>query len=445
MTESATRAATVALLALLAVLLAGCDLGWLGAEDDDPPLPGQRLSILRLERSLEPDPDIANQDVRLPPPLANVAWPQSGGIPSHAMHHLAVGNALNEIWRRDVGSGETSDNLILTGPVVADGRVFVLDAESTITAFDLDEGRSLWEIDLIPETEETESSLGGGVAYDEGKLFVATAYGEVLSIDPKTGAISWRVTVNAPIRSAPTVAGGHLFAVTFDNQLIAIDTADGAVMWSHTGITESAGVLGAAAPAVSGDVVIAPFSSGELFALDITSGRVLWSDSLIFQGRQTTITVLSDIDASPVIDRGVVIAASQGGRLVALDLRSGQRLWEQEIASSDTPWIAGDFLYVLTSDGDVVCLRRDDGRIRWVTSLDGWGVAGEIATVWSGPILAGDRLVVVGSQGESLAVSPYSGKVLGRFDLPDGVRVAPVVAGKTLYILTVEAELVALR
>lgn len=440
----------LALLVAAGLVLSGCqdgDIGLFGTDEEEPPLPGERISVLVLERALEPDPELVAEPVRLPRPTINPIWPQQGGYPNHAMHHLAGGESLQEVWSRGVGAGETDDNLILSTPVVTTDRLFILDAESVVTAVDLATGSVDWEVDLIPEDEDDDASLGGGVAYAGGRVFASTAFGTVAALDERTGQMIWRTNLGGPIRAAPTVAGGRVFAITYDNTLHTIDGVDGTVLWTHSGISESAGLLGSAVPAVSGDLVVVPYSSGELFALRVENGRVAWGDSLIFQGRLGTRTSLSDIDGSPVIDRGVVFAVSHSGRLVAIDLRSGVRLWDQEISSAQTPWVAGDYLFVVTTDMDLVCLRRVDGRVRWVRTLprfeDPEDRLGPI--VWSGPVLIGDRLVVVSDKGEALAVSPYTGRLLGSQELPDGVRVPAIIANGTLYILTVDADVVALR
>jgi outer membrane protein assembly factor BamB len=433
--------------AAAALALSGCSDTWLGGREGEPPLPGERISVLLLERALEPDPELASEPVVLPRPIVNPNWPLPGGTPTHAMHHLEVGERLAIAWRRDMGAGETDDNLILSPPVISGGRVFVLDSETTVRALDIASGRVEWARELLPDHEEDEASLGGGVAYSRGQVFAATAFGQVVALNAADGSPIWVRDLGAPLRAAPTIADGRVYATTFDNHLYALDARDGGVLWSHEGITEPAGLLGAAVPAVDGDLVVASYSSGEIYALRVENGRVAWSDSLVFQGRFGARANLNDIDAHPVIDRGLVIAVSQSGRLVALDLRSGLRVWEQEIASAQTPWVAGDYIYVVTVDAQVVCLRRDDGRIRWVTALPRYEDPEERTgpILWSGPVLASDRLIVVGSHGTALALSPYTGRVLGRQPLPDGVRVAPVIADRTLYLLTTEAELVALR
>ena len=128
------------------------------------------------------------------------------------------------------------------------------------------------------------------------------------------------------IRSAaPVVSGGRVFAVTLDNQVHALDVADGRSQWSHRGIEEAAILIGAASPAVAGSSVVVPYSSGEIFSLLAENGRVLWNDSLAAVNRIDPIADLAHIRGLPVIDRGLVLAVSHSGRMVAIDLRRGVR------------------------------------------------------------------------------------------------------------------------
>ena len=435
--------------ALLAVLfpIAGCSDGWFGLKEEEDKLPGERVSVLLLERAVEADPELAAEAVTLPAATENASWPVPGGTPEHAPQHVAVPERLAVAWERGAGAGESTENMILSSPAIADGRAFVLDSESTVSAFALDAGQPVWSLDLVPDREDDDASLGGGVAYAGSVLYATTAFGDVTAIDAASGTILWQRAVGGVFRTAPAVADGRLFAVSADNRLFALDAGNGELLWTHEGIVEPAGLLGAAVPAVSGELVVAAYSSGEVFALRVENGRVAWSDSLILQGRFGSRTSLADIDASPVIDRDLVFAASQGGSLVAIDLRSGLRIWEREVASAETPWIAGGYLYVATVDAELVCLRRRDGRVRWVAPLprfeDPEDREGPI--VWTGPILAGGRLIVAGSNGELLEASPYDGAILGTLTLDAGVSAPPVVARSTLYVLTREADLVALR
>jgi outer membrane protein assembly factor BamB len=148
-----------------------------------------------------------------------------------------------------------------------------------------------------------------------------------------------------------------------------------------------------------------------------------------------------------VIDGNRVFVVGHSGLLVALDMRSGNRAWEVEMSGLSQPWIAGRYLYVLTADSQLVALDSVNGRVLWVRQLAAWtdleDQTGRI--VWSGPTLASDRLIVTGSHGVLLSISPYDGTVLGREDLSSGVTLPPAVANKTLYFLTDDADIVAFR
>ncbi len=429
-----------AVLAAVAMLLGAC------GDDEEERLPGERISVLTLERVLEPDPRLANLEVRLPRPQVNDAWPQNGGYPSHAMHHLAVRDRVAVAWSADIGEGSDDEIRLLATPVIGGRRVFSIDSESRVAAFASPDGQRLWHINLRPESE-ADSVFSGGIAYAYERLYVTTGHGEVFCLDAASGKVVWRLKIGVPIRAAPTVSGGRVFVLTYDNQLFALAADRAETLWTHSGIVESAGLLGSGSPAAASGIVVAPYSSGEVFALAVESGRVVWFDTLSYQRPTGGLSTLNDIKGSPVIDRDRVYAIAHNGQLVAIDLRSGNRIWEQNISGVHTPWVAGDFLYVLSAEGELVCVSRDDGRIRWIRTLPRYADPDDREEVlfWSGPVLAADRLLVTGSNGMVLSVSPYTGKLLGRLEVPAPVALQPVIAEGTIYILTEEAELYALR
>ena len=437
-------------LLLPALALAGCDTvsdayDYVFVSKPKAKLPGERISVLSLDKQLEPDPQVASVQIRLPRPIVNTDWPESGGYPNHAMQHLALGDDVKEQWRSSIGDGSTRDGRIVAQPVASGDRIFTMDAEATIRAFDRKSGDRLWEYDATPE--DAGRAFGGGIAADAGRVFIATGFAEVIAVDAGSGKEIWRQSIVAPARSPPTVSDGRVFVVTVDNQTQVLASADGRNLWTHTGTPETAGLVGGASPAVEGDVVVVPYSSGEIFALRVENGRQLWSDNLAATRRTDSLSTLADIRGRPVIDRGRVFAISHSGRMVAIDLRTGDRTWEQDIGGTETPWVAGDYIYVISNEGELICLTRADGRIRWVQELPRYEDPQnkKDAMVWSGPVLGGDRLIVVASNGEAMSFSPYTGAPLGRVVLPDGTFVTPILADQTLYVLTDDADLIAMR
>ena len=435
---------------LLSVSLSGCGItdtvsDWFGKSKT--PLPGERTAVFAERGEIEADKDMANVEIVLPAPTVNDSWPQSGGFANYAMHNLAVGPSPQVIWTADVGAGSTSSRILTTPPVVAEGKVFAKDAQSTVSAFNADTGQLIWRVTLKPEKARDDDEFGGGLAYYGGRLFVTTGFASVFSLDPNDGKEIWNSSVSAPVRGAPLVFGDRVFVISIDNKLAALAAVDGSDLWSFTGLTESAGYVGGNSPAGSGDFVVAPFSSGELVGLRLDNGRQVWNESMIgSRGEVRAFGNLSDIRGRPVIDRGVVLAMGTAGQLSAVELNSGQRLWERGIGGSTTPWVAGRFAFVTTSSADIAAVSRDNGKIKWVTPLTQYQDEKRRKPVlWSGPVLAGDRLLVASTLGDLLAVSPYTGEILGKLDVRDPVRLGPVIANRTIYVLTDSGRLIALR
>ncbi len=424
------------------MLLAGCD--WFS--DKKERIEGERISVLLHQRVLKPDTEPGKVDILLPEPTANPDWPQAGGYPNHAMHHILVGENLRPVWKSSAGKGKTDYQRIVSSPIIAEGRLYAVDSESRVSAFDTKTGGRLWRADLTPRGVD-DGHVAGGLAFSQGRVYVTTGFAQAIALDAKTGQEIWRQPVSAPVRTPPTVRGGLVYVVTVDNRVLALDADTGKPAWTYDGITEVAAILGGAAPAVEGGVVVVPFSSGELVALRTDNGRMLWSESLATARRTDQVSAMAHIRGRPVVDRGRVFALSHGGIMVAIDMRTGRRVWERQIGGLESPWVAGDYIYVLTGDSEVVCLSRTDGRILWVQSLPLWGNESKKKDpiTWTGPLLASDRLIVAGSHGEALSLSPYTGDIVGFEPMPDGVSVAPVAADGSIYFLANDADIVAYR
>jgi outer membrane protein assembly factor BamB len=421
---------------------AACDL----FGDKKKPLPGERISVLGLDRRNEPDPQLANVPITLPGATVNPEWPEPGGTPNHAMGHLALAENPQRIWRSSVGDGSARYRKVMSQPVIAKGRAFAMDGGVQVSALDANSGDRIWRVDLKPE-ELRGNAFGGGPSFWNDRLYVSTGYAQVVALDPTDGKEIWRQGVSAPIHSAPTVVDGRVFVVTVENELNALSANDGKRLWTHNGIPETAGLLGSSSPAVDGDAVVVAYKSGELFALKVENGRVGWSDNLASVRSTDAVSALADIHGRPVIDHGRVFAVSHSGRMVAIDLRRGDRVWEQDIASSNQPWVAGDYVFVLINDNEVACLTRNEGKIRWTAPLrrfeDEKDKKGPIR--WAGPVLGGNRLIALSSLGDAVSVSPYTGEKVNMMGMSASGYLGPVIAENTIYLLTDNAELSAYR
>jgi outer membrane protein assembly factor BamB len=432
---------------LLALSLTGCSGGWLGA-DEPAPLPGTRIPVLVFDQQMQADPELANRPMQLPPAISNASWATAGGTPSHGGGVLALAETLRQAWRADIGDGVSDERPILPLPVIENGIVYTLDGEGSLTAWGAESGKKLWNANLAPRRLRDKAS-GGGLAVADGRLYASLGYGEVVALSTNDGSELWRSTIPSPLRSAPAIGAGQVFVLGIDNQLGALDAQTGAINWVHTGMIEAAGLLGAPSPAVMGEMVLVAYSSGELYALRTQNGGEIWSDNLAASRREGGISSIAAIRGMPVLAAGgmAALAVSNSGRLVAIDTRSGMRAWDQRISGQQMPWVAGDTVFLVTSQAQLMAVNLADGKVRWVQQLDLWehpdDKEGVIA--WYGPVLAGGQLWLTNSLGQLQSYHPATGAFTENYKLGESANRPPVVAGGTLFTLDDDGRLTAWR
>lgn len=411
----------------------------------DAPGAEERISIMSFEQGLHLDEDA--EPVNLPTAYVNAVWPQPGGYPTHALQHTQASGSLDVAWRQSIGEGSNNDRRLIARPVIADGNVFTIDAGGRVSARNAESGSSLWSIRLDGPSRRDRMSFGGAVAYDNGRIYAHAGFNFFVALDAATGAEIWRAETLVPFHGAPTVVDGRVFVTSDDNELIAIEADTGTVMWTYQGIVETARLLTAPSPAVLGDLVVAPFASGELIALRVQNGNPIWSDSLTGSAGLTALSDINDVAGSPVIMDNTVYAMSHSGLLVAISLRTGERLWSVPAGGAHAPWVAGNYLYVTTNEAEVVCLDRRDGTVQWISQLDLFENPRKRKNriAWTGPVLAGGRVFVASSRGEGVVLNAYDGSVLREMDIRSDVFVGPVIANETIYVVGDDARLIALR
>jgi outer membrane protein assembly factor BamB len=404
-----------------------------------------RISVLQFEQTLRPDLKPGEQTVALPTPVSNAAWLGSGGNPNHINGHLALGTSVKKIWRTSLSnSGEQAAPL--PQPIIIGDRLFVVDASAILYSINKEDGEVSWKVALLPDAPETPTLLGG-LAFSDNAVLATVGTAELIAVRPDNGAVLWRASLPAPARSAPTVLKGQAYVTTNDNELIAFNTRTGVKAWSHIGLTGGAILLGSASPAATDDIVVTAYSSGEIVALRPENGRPLWGFSLAVINRTDPIAAIADIIAHPLINDQTVIALGNAGRMVALNTKTGAPIWERDIGGTETPWLVGNYLYVVSNDNRLICMRLNDGKIVWITNLAKYEDPEDKETpiLWSSPIVAGDRLLIAGTHRKLLSVSPYTGAILGEVTSSDVVLTPPLVVGQTLYVLSQDAVLTAYR
>lgn len=386
--------------------------------------------------------------ITLPPAQANADWTHRAGNVRHMSPHGALSVQPSLIWSVDIGAGNSRKNRISAAPIVAGGRVFTLDATARITAT-ATTGAPLWSADLTPQTDRRNDVSGGGLAYGAGRIFATTGYGELLALDPASGAVVWRQSFDAPVTGAPTVDGAIVYVVARDGSAWALDVDTGRVRWQLQGSPSVTGMIGAAGPAVSERAVLLPFGSGELVAALKKGGTRLWGLAVAGERPGRAYGSIADITSDPVVDGSVVYVGKAGGRTVAVKASSGERIWTATEGAYGPLLPVGGSVFLVNDEARLLRLDAKTGDVIWSVEMP-YFLAKKpkkraAIHVHYGPVLAGGRLVVASSDGLIRLFNPVDGALLGTVDLPGGAAAQPALAGGTLYVVSGKGKLLAFR
>lgn len=415
---------------------------------------GEKEKVLKGERK----PVLDGQEVgsgqpartvAVPPARSVAAWTQAGGGPGNNPGNVALDTASGaRAWTTRAaseasgGSWGSKPIRVFAKPVVAGGAVFAYGPDGVVSAHSVSGGGRIWSTNLRPEGS-SDAALGGGVASDGQRVYVATGYGPIVALDAGSGRELWRGKIGEPARGAPAVGDGKVIVVSQGNTVYALNQADGTEAWTFRGIPEMAGLMSGASPAVTGGQVIVPFTSGEIVALDVKTGTPMWNDALSRSGPTLALSGLSDISASPVVDEGIVFTTGVGGKTVAFRQKSGERLWEAPYGSAHTPVVAGSVVYLVDLDDRLIAMDKKSGQVAWSTRLPVTRTK-KVRTAWAGPTLASGQLWLVSSEGAMVAVDAASGRVTQtREDAQSPAYLGPVAASGKLFVLSGDGTLAA--
>ncbi len=436
---------------VLMALLAGCER--------EAVLEGERFPIRApLEASLpvegQPAPTApgvaANQSLPISLPAQSSGdWTHRAGNARHLMPHAALGSAPVLRWSAVIGAGDSRKNRIAAAPVVADGRIFTMDAGTLVTATGTS-GQTLWSADLTAPFDAGGGVSGGGLAVAGGRVFATTSYGEVVALDVASGKVLWRQRVDATLTGAPASDGEAVYVSGRDGSAWAMAAGDGKVIWQVVGTPGSASYLGTAAPSITDRAVIFPTSGGDLMAvLRIGGGTKIWQASLAGKRLGRAYAFTYDVTGDAVINGAVLYAGSAAGRTVALSVASGEQLWSAGEGALGPVAVAGGSIFLVNDQAELVRLDADTGAVIWTVALPYFEAEKvkkrQAIYAHYGPVLAGGRIMVVSSDGLLRAFDPIDGSLTYSAEIPGGAATQPAVAGGVLYVVGGNGQLHAFR
>ncbi|NQX87527.1 MAG: outer membrane protein assembly factor BamB [Halioglobus sp.] len=336
---------------------------------------------------------------------------------------------IEEMWSLGVGNGQ-GEGFYRIRPVISGQTLFVAAADGEVLAVNRLTGDELWEVEL-------DTSLSGGVGvYGDGVL-LGSSDGFVLKLDSATGAQRWSTPLRGEILSAPQSNGTVVVAQTYDGKLQGLNFASGALLWTYDSNVPVLTIRGTSTPIVDGSRVYAGFGNGRVLAFDINTGAVLWEVRVAISQGRSEIERIVDIDGAMALAGGVLYAASYQGNLVAIDVQSGRKIWQQKASSFAGVSQAFGNVYVADADGTLTAYLRDGQGVRWTEPVLAYREL-------SRPTPVGRYVAVADLEGYVHFLSQVDGSFVGRVRADsDGVRADMVSDGNILYVYGNSGDLTA--
>lgn len=334
---------------------------------------------------------------------------------------------LKSRWSRGVGDGQ-GDGFYKINPVLVDDSIFVASAEGKLASVDPETGRVRWKSNL-------DLALSGGVGYHRDSLFVGASEGLVMRLSADSGEEVWRTVVSGEVLSAPQGDGRYVVAQTYDGKLMGFDYETGEIRWTYTSDVPVLTLRGTGTPMILGDNAIAGFADGKVVAVNLRSGNVAWEARVAIPQGRSEIERIVDVDGTMALQGSELYAASYQGRLAAIDTRSGRRLWQRNVSSVSGVGVGFGNVYVADDDGTVSAFLRNGQGVRWQNIDLGFREL-------SRPTPVNSYVATVDFEGYLHLLSQVDGEIVGRTKVDSsGARADMIARGNRLFVYTNDGTL----
>jgi outer membrane protein assembly factor BamB len=303
---------------------------------------------------------------------------------------------------------------------ISAGRIFAMDGDLRISAFDTASGRRLWRAKALSDDA---LAAFGDVAEGGGAAFGISSDGALVRLDPETGAAAYAKKFPAALKSGLSYCAGRLAFSGDENELYIIDAATGNPVTVHRALNEPFQLSSGPRPVCAGDKIIAAFSNGEVHAVSAKDGKMAWMAS-VSSGLKSG--GLSDVASLSFLVGGKVMAKSYSGDMKVLDPSDGKTIWSGTSGGRAAPASAAKTVFDL-SESELRALDAKTGAAIWTVRIGGSGRA-------FSPVIVGPELLVPFADGRITAYSPADGSVLREVEPMRKITADPVVSDGRLVL-----------
>ncbi len=398
-----------------------------GCGSDREVAEGEKIEVFFPSSSLAVDPLLEGVAVFLPRAEENSVWPLNKGN----LKVVSWDGDISPTWKVKLGAPQGVAHFTVP-PLISEGKVYVLDGQWVLHVLDLKTGKRLWKKSLLTRKEDESLVFSGGISKEEDILYVSTGLGDLFALTEE-GETIWVYKDTTPVRSAPVIGETMVVIALISGKTLALDKKTGEKQWTNLAPVKPLMFYPQKFPVFAEGVFLVPASSSHLLALEEKTGNLLWSTPVAGErSLKTELEQIANVVGMPVVERDKVFVLGNRHVVMALDILSGIPRWSLDIGSYYGPWYAGNTLFFVTEENQLVALSSE-GKVRWVSQIP--LQEGKTRLIWMGPVLVDSKLFLLSHMGSLLVVDGQNGKILQEHELTSSVYLAPMFAeGKMLVI-----------
>ena len=336
---------------------------------------------------------------------------------------------IKKLWSHGVGDGQ-GDGFYKIQPAISGDIIYAAAADGELLAVNRNSGKKLWDAQI-------DEPLSGGVGVYEGSLFLGSSDGLALRVDASSGEVIWSARLTGEVLSAPQTDGKVVVVHTLDGKLLGLDFDSGDILWTYDSTMPALTIRGTSDPIVSNGLAMVGFANGRVIAFDMAGGSIVWEVRVAIAQGRSEIERIVDVDGTMALLGKELYAASYQGRVVAIDVPSGRKLWQHNVSSFSGVSQGFGNIYVADENGTVIAFLRTGAGERWSQpQLAYRGL--------SRPTPVSSYLAVADFEGYVHVMSQVAGEMVGRVKADsDGVRADMLSDGNVLYVYGNSGDLIA--
>ena len=335
---------------------------------------------------------------------------------------------LKKLWSESVGNGQ-GDGLYRLMPAIQGDQIYAVSNDGEVVALQLSSGKRIWR-------QALDQSVSGGVGVSGERLFVGTSEGQVLALDAGNGSVLWRQTLRGEVLSAPQSDGRVVVVQTYDGRAQGLDAKTGDLLWTYDSNVPVLTIRGTSTPILRDGNAYVGFANGRVVAFDVEKGTVEWELRVAIAQGRSEIERMVDIDGALEIIGNELYAASYQGYLVAADVRTGRKLWQQEVSTVSGVSQGFSNVYVSDQDGTVSAYYRNGQGLRWAQSDLSYRAPTK-------PVPVASYLAFTDFDGVLHLLSQVDGRFVGRDKIGAAARADIISQGNRFFVFTDKGKLIA--